>query len=197
MWKAAGGHSLRGRRKSRMATTRLVEGKPYTFEPAGAGTDVYRGEGVGRTLVGHARREDVALRIATDDATGASAERAKRFFAYLDGRFDAVRTEVKALVYSAGFEPRHTGGGCVAWGKEIDDGSYLLLTADDDGIDADPSSEVWSVGRYADEGFVSLEDPMTLRDCLLASELIPAPVGEEENYPDVEAAVASRAAPAP
>lgn len=52
-----------------------------------------------------------------------------------------------------GFAIRHTGGGCTAWHKVQDDGSYLVLTAGDDGVSHELGTlgESFALGFYADE----------------------------------------------
>lgn len=55
------------------------------------------------------------------------------------------------LMVAAGYTPYHTGGGCMAWRKDIDRG-YLLITTEDASIDGNAEDQIWMVGRYLEDG---------------------------------------------
>lgn len=186
------------------AETVVAHGKAYALVPATEmGLEVYRVEDGLATKFGGSVTREGALRLVDDNASGRAQARADRFQAYLGRQVDAVRADVAGPVRAAGFDAWHMGGGCMAWGKNQDDGSHVLVTTEDNEIDFDPAAPAWVVGRYdAEEGFVFLQAPTSLADALANVDRLPAPVrGFEILADDVEDAVASveaaEAAPAP
>lgn len=71
-----------------------------------------------------------------------------------------VTGDLMSKMTKAGFEPWHTGGGCMAWGKTLNDREYLMITSDVElgDRDADLSDQMdavvfveahdYLVGRY-------------------------------------------------
>lgn len=52
-----------------------------------------------------------------------------------------------------GFTPYHTGGGCMALRRELENGDYLLLTdSDGSGIPTQEDAKTALLGRYTAEG---------------------------------------------
>lgn len=183
-------------------------GKRYALAPyPGGGVRVFRLDGEDATQFGGAADRNAALALVDDDATGRAQARAERFHRWLGETIDSVRPGVSGPMLAAGYEAWHTGGGCMAWRRELPDGGHLLVTAGDDGLDADPAEAAWCVGRYgAEEGFAFVHARMTLADAIAAGPRLPAPVGRDgeaaeltyETLADAEAGIlADPGGPAP
>lgn len=90
-------------------------------------------------------------------------------FDWFDRKVAEVRPEVRALVDPAGLTAYHSGGGCLVWHMEKEDGRFVMLCADDAGIDGDPAAEDWIVTvKYHDKaankyhGCINAHDLVTL-----------------------------------
>lgn len=104
---------------------------------------------------------------------------------------NATKTPNAELMTSHGYELYHTGGGCMAWMREVE-GGYILITNDDAGVDSDADEVVWIVGRYLDGGeqggvvgdlqygFVITGDYATLHDALARADTLPIPQDGDE-----------------
>lgn len=103
------------------------------------------------------------------------------------------RASVRAAFEKAGFSLGETGGGVVLWGRRLDAESLspiddLLISyegedsgEDLDGIDGDPSKELWTVMRTDaedSEGFVSIEG-LRLDEAIELAFRLPDPKGRQ------------------
>jgi hypothetical protein len=135
-------------------------------------------------------------RLLNETLDGTGQARADRFFAQLDERTAAVNPAVSEPLRAAGYDVAHTGGGCLAWMRLLDEegDSYLLITSNED-IDGDPAAPEWVVGRYDGDSWINLEESFTLPDAIRVAGLLPRAVGElvQEVYPDLAAALAANA----
>lgn len=61
-----------------------------------------------------------------------------------------------------------TGGGCMAWMREIGDGTYVLICTENNGLVAEDDDETWIVGRHNGDGDQSTEMEVTTLDDALA-----------------------------
>lgn len=82
---------------------------------------------------------------------------------------EAVNSEVGRILIASHFTVWHTGGGCLAWGKNSTDNKHHCMITRHGvelGIDADIEQDDWDVGLYdADGDFV--EDRVTgLREAI-------------------------------
>jgi len=117
-----------------------------------------------------------------------------RFFARLDAKIAAVRPAVSELLRAEGYEPYHTGGGCMAWQLTMNPDQYLWITNHDD-LDGDPEAREWLIGRYhEDGGWVNVDACFTLREAIeYAPRLRPAKLDDgssiERVYPTLESAL--------
>lgn len=74
-------------------------------------------------------------------------DHARRFFAWLDKvETNAAATDVGKLMKAAGFEIAHTGGGCLAWEKQL--GTSFLWVCDEGNGLGDVLDELYLVGHY-------------------------------------------------
>ena len=74
---------------------------------------------------------------------------------------------LESLLDDTGFEPWHTGGGCMAFGRTVGEAYYLVTDGDAD-IDAHPLATVWIAGFYsdADSDGVYIAENVTLETAL-------------------------------
>ena len=103
------------------------------------------------------------------------------------------RASVRGPLEKAGFSPGETGGGVILWGRRLDPES--LASVDDvticydgedfaeglEGIDGDPSKELWSVMRtdaVDGEGFVTIEG-LRLDEAIELAFRLPDPKGRQ------------------
>lgn len=99
------------------------------------------------------------------------------------GRYAQVDHRMLALMSAHGYTAEHTGGGCMAWERPLDDGGYLMITDGDSGLGDWPEIEAaqWYVARYNADGdtWSDLESTgdlgLTLRDALKAADELPVP----------------------
>lgn len=100
---------------------------------------------------------------------------ARRVFTSLGARETAVRPAVAEPLRADGYEVYHTGGGCLAWRRDIGEDEYVLITWYDS-VDGDPEAKEWLVGRYhEDGGWINLDQLFTLREAMeIARKLPPA-----------------------
>jgi hypothetical protein len=99
---------------------------------------------------------------------------AQRFFASLDAREAAVRPTVAEPLRSEGYEVYPTGGGCLAWRRNVGEAEYVLITWFDS-VDGDPEAGEWLVGRYhEDGGWINLDQLFTLREAMEVARKLPS-----------------------
>jgi hypothetical protein len=79
-----------------------------------------------------------------------SDEISARFWEIVNRRINEAPELVQML--ADGYQPEMTGGGCLAWRKNFQDGSYLFITYYEHDIGGEPEDPVWIVGRYTDHG---------------------------------------------
>jgi hypothetical protein len=102
---------------------------------------------------------------------------AEGYFRWLDETIKGVRPAVAEPLRKAGFEPQHTGGGCMAWQKTLDDGTTLWISAGGAYLDADPDEPEWYAGRYADDGDGTIDVlELTLAKALELAAELPSPI---------------------
>lgn len=51
-----------------------------------------------------------------------------------------------------GFDVWHMGGGCMAWGRNLPEGGYVLVCSENNDITTDATAPEWIIGRYSDDG---------------------------------------------
>jgi hypothetical protein len=98
---------------------------------------------------------------------GRNMDVSKRFHDHMASRF---------------FAPSHTGGGCMAWERILDDGGWVWVTYNDSlGSWEERDEAVWLVGRYSADGdsWITVQ-PSTLADALGAATRIPDPQGRND-----------------
>lgn len=73
----------------------------------------------------------------------------------------AKATDIGKKMAENGFEVWHTGGGCLAWGKNLAGGYTTMICDDGQGLlgeDSDTEKARWLGGVYDDDGeFVNVE----------------------------------------
>lgn len=119
-----------------------------------------------------------------------------RFFDAMDAKHEAVRPEVRAIMKAAGYEWQTTGGGLMAWQKDLSEEDFLWIVNHKDQalLDGDPSAEIWGVGRYhSDGGWIELHKLYTLATAVVIAGSLPSPFVHEEEvfqmgFDDLEAA---------
>ena len=74
---------------------------------------------------------------------------------------DAPKTAVGQITTAAGFRIDHTGGGCLAWGKNLAGKHYVWITDTSGGGLGDTPEDEFTVGLYNDDG-----DPIDTADVL-------------------------------
>jgi hypothetical protein len=161
------------------AVTLESHGKGYALalRPEG-GLDVFRVEGGTASQFGMATSREAALRMVDDHASGRSQERAERFSRWLGETVGAVRETVSGPLLAAGYEAWHMGGGCMSWGRNLADGTHVLICTEDNLVDGDPAADAWIVGRYGkEEGFVLVQKPSSLEAAIDAADRLPFPAG--------------------
>jgi hypothetical protein len=79
-----------------------------------------------------------------------SDEISARFWEIVNRRINEAPELVQML--ANGYQPEMTGGGCLAWRKNLHDASYLFITYYEHDIGEEPEDPVWIVGRYTDHG---------------------------------------------
>lgn len=173
------------------------DGTEYALLPPDGdrgGHYLMRLEGDGAEVVGATAAGVDPSRMLTRHLDGTAQAEADRFFAWLEEREAEVAPAVSEPLRAAGYEVYHTGGGCLAWMRTLDEegDSYLLITSNDD-IAGDPESPEWSVGRYDGDSWINLEECFTLAEAIRVAGLLPVPRGDlvQEVYPDLAAALAA------
>lgn len=152
----------------------LPDGKRFGWKPNGRVLEVFESSGGEVRQIGGAIDAGAALGLIGDRASGKSAERAERFRQWMDEKEAGCRSG--ASMREAGFSFWHTGGGCTAWGKALDDGTELMVTTTDADADGDPEGSEWLIGRYdEDGGFVQVTEPVTLAEAIEQAATLPAP----------------------
>jgi hypothetical protein len=75
------------------------------------------------------------------------------------------------------YAPWHMGGGCMAWGRNLPSGGYVLICSENNDITSDPEAPVWLVGRFSEDGesWVSTEGGATLGEVLAWGNKMPEP----------------------
>lgn len=151
-------------------------GKGYALAPENPGFVVYAVADDGSlTLAGSGIDRTAAMKVVEESASGRNQARAMAHFKWIEDQAENAPADVRHLVDEAGFEIAHTGGGCLAWRKDLDNGEYLLVCTEDNTIDADPAAKEWLVGRHSDDGgMVEIDGATTLEDALRIAELLPA-----------------------
>lgn len=101
------------------------------------------------------------------------------------GAMARVDEPLHATMTAHHFEPQHTGGGCMAWQRVLDDGSFISICIDgcELGEWSDRDKAEWCLGRYDGEdcGFVDCDEPLTLLDALSLAERLPKPGKEDQD----------------
>lgn len=86
---------------------------------------------------------------------------------------------------SNGYRVDEMGGGCLAWWKSTE-GGYVVISDEGNNLDSDEGAEVWSVGRYLDDGerygFVVTDAVNTLEYALHLAAGIRLPKDGEECF---------------
>lgn len=173
------------------------DGTEYALLPPGGdrqGHYLLRLDGETATVVGATAPGVDPTRMLNGHLDGSYQAHADRFYAWLERRESAVSPGVAEPMRAEGYEVYHTGGGCLAWMRTLDeDGdSYLLITSNDD-IAGDPEAQEWGVGRYDGDSWINLEECFTLSEAIRVAALLPAPHGDlvQEVYPNLAAALAA------
>lgn len=151
-------------------------GKPYALAPKSPGFVVYAvAEDGSIRLAGSGIDRRAAMNVVEESASGRTQARALAHFKWIDEQAENAPADVKLLVEEAGYEIAHTGGGCLAWRKDLDNGEHLLICTEDNTIDADPAAKEWLVGRHTDDGgMIEIDGATTLEDALRIADLLPA-----------------------
>jgi hypothetical protein len=94
----------------------------------------------------------------------------------MEEREAAVRPSISVLLEAAGYYIEATGGGGLAWQRDIDgEGDACVLLSCNGEIDGDPASESWGVGRYGRTGgWICLDEAFTLADAIAAAARLPS-----------------------
>jgi len=156
-------------------------------------------EDAGVRDVGGATTLAAAHDIALDHATGVHERRTAAFWAAFDAA--VAETGLADTMKAHGYIPVHTGGGCMAWSKQLADTSALMITNGDAGIDGDPNAPIWVIGRYDDDdGSVDVHATYTLAAAVAAASTLPPPRDRngdtvQESYETVSDAIAALGAP--
>jgi hypothetical protein len=89
------------------------------------------------------------------------------------------------MMTAHGYTLEHTGGGCRAWHRPVEDG-YLMITDYQLGLTAAASSQEWSVGRYLDDGeqygWIVTGEVYTLEGALAVADKLPLPQQGYEQF---------------
>ena len=99
-----------------------------------------------------------------------------------------VDSKLAELMANNNFSMWHTGGGCMAWQRDHDDGGYLMIT-DEGGADLgtwkDRNKKAWVIGRYNEEGdeWVCCTE-ITLAEALALADIIPQPGAGKPEFCD-------------
>jgi len=88
------------------------------------------------------------------------------------------------------YQEYHTGGGCMAWHRDLDGGGHIWICTDDQDVLGDPLRAQWLVGRYApdDNGWVCCEQAFTLSRAMDLAGKLPDPRGDERTLSAEEVA---------
>ena len=133
------------------------------------------------------------IRRAADGSTQRSLDLLNR---HIEHQVAQCSPSVREAATAAGFGVEHTGGGCLAWRREGQGGTYLLLTTLDADINGDPNAEQWIVGRYDDDGEGSVAvEKLTLAQAVAAASRLPHPMrpdgyGFDRTFLSVDDAIA-------
>lgn len=73
-------------------------------------------------------------------------EATSRFWQMVNRRINEA-PELSAML-AAGFQPEITGGGGLAWRKNLSDGSFLFVNYYDWDVGGEPDEPIWTGGRY-------------------------------------------------
>ncbi len=108
-----------------------------------------------------------------------------------------VRPRLRAAMAEAGFQPRDTGNGCMAWNQRAGDDTHVMIACGR-GLDGDPERTEWTAGRYGDAGGFVEVTGLTLAEALEAVAILPAPVRvdgslAEGMYPSLDEAMSDLA----
>ena len=99
-----------------------------------------------------------------------------------------VSDQLATYMEKNGYEPWHTGGGCMAWRKDEDKkgDAYTMITFVDVELGnwKDRDDPQWIVGRYVwtedDESWVCCDDGLTLARAVEVGGLLPKPDRDEQ-----------------
>lgn len=104
---------------------------------------------------------------------------------------EALEVRVRAIMEGAGYAVTSTGGGCMAWFRQTQDGGHVLIcttsnrlyagpqqTADESKVDRS-YTDGWLVGRYSHNGAFLNFSPIILGEALAVAEVLPDPDGHE------------------
>lgn len=92
-------------------------------------------------------------------------EATRRFWQMVNRRINEA-PELSAML-AAGFQPEITGGGGLAWRKNLSDGSFLFVTYYDWDVGGEPDEPIWIGGRYK-----SAHPPERGTSALLCEEMV-------------------------
>lgn len=110
--------------------------------------------------------------------------------------FSLAPVAVADIMGAAGYRTFPTGGGCMAWARDLEDGSRIWICTDDNDTDGAPDEAIWLVGRHdLDGGFIVANGSYTLARAFEIAPLIPSPAGKDEtmSFPAVAEAAISKA----
>jgi len=105
---------------------------------------------------------------------------ATRYYAMMDSReCKALATEDGKTFTKAGFEIAHTGGGCMAWQRDIDSDWFVWIT-DSSGTELTISAnepDCWFIGIHSQDGaFSEAQEAQTATEALAIADRIAAQV---------------------
>lgn len=105
---------------------------------------------------------------------------ASRFWAWFDAENIAAKASPIGQVFAAAnpaWNVHHTGGGCMAWALETDDGQADILICDDDSSLGDERTESWLIGLHPRDDWrenfqtdcATLDDALAIVPAILAA----------------------------
>ncbi|NNM56250.1 hypothetical protein [Acidocella sp.] len=98
----------------------------------------------------HTTRQPSMARSNTTSLFGLNTryadEATSRFWQMVNRRINEA-PELSAML-AAGFQPEITGGGGLAWRKNLNDGSFLFVNYYDWDVGGEPDEPIWIGGRY-------------------------------------------------